>query len=66
MRRRGLIATYNGEPINALYTSPAVGVLKMLRTFSTRLCLTCAGANVLRKVRRRFTSFTIKTTRETG
>ncbi len=61
---RGLIATYNGEPINALYTSTCGGRTEDAESIFNQAVPYLVGRECAAEGKGTFTSFTIKTTRE--
>jgi len=61
---RGLIATYNGEPINALYTSTCGGRTEDAESIFNQAVPYLRGRECAAEGKGAFTSFTIKTTRE--
>ena len=61
---RGLIATYNGEPINALYTSTCGGRTEDAENIFNEPVPYLRGRECAAEGAAAFTSFTIKTTRE--
>src|SRR6266567_2470118 len=61
---RGLIATYNGEPINALYTSTCGGRTEDSESIFNQAVPYLRGRECAAEGKGAFTSFTIKTTRE--
>jgi stage II sporulation protein D len=61
---RGLVATYNGEPINALYTSTCGGRTEDAENIFNQAVPYLRGRECAVEGKAAFTSFTIKTTRE--
>jgi len=61
---RGLIATYNGEPINALYTSTCGGRTEDAESIFNQAVPYLRGRECAAEGKGAFASFTIKTTRE--
>src|SRR5258705_1479621 len=61
---RGLVATYNGEPINALYTSTCGGRTEDSENIFNQAVPYLRGRECAAEGKAAFTSFTIKTTRE--
>src|SRR5437588_11317385 len=61
---RGLIATYNGEPINALYTSTCGGRTEDSENIFNEAVPYLRGRECAAEVKTRFAPFTIKSSRE--
>jgi len=61
---RGLIATYNGEPINALYTSTCGGRTEVSENIFNEAVPYLRGRECAAEVKARFAPFTIKSSRE--
>ena len=61
---RGLIATYNGEPINALYTSTCGGRTEDSENIFNEAVPYLRGRECAAEVKARFAPFTIKSSRE--